>query len=107
MKININLKTTLKDSIKDSRTSVYIWKSLDQLKEFYADVVDPHTINSIAEKIVTGEYLINNRKYKKRSGLEEVFNESCLCNLVEMELLNRPEVLDTFLNKPINIKKNH
>lgn len=105
MKIKINLNKTLKDSIGDSRTSVYIWKNLDHLKSFYAEVVDPKTVNSIADKIVQGKIKINNGKYKTREGLGEVLNESCLCNLVEMELLNNPDVLDKFLQKPIDIKK--
>jgi len=105
MKIKINLKETLKDSINDNRTSVYVWRNLDHLKEYYAGVVEPQTINTIAERISKGDQLISNRKYKKREGLEEVFNESCLCNLVEMELLNQDDVLDRFLNKPLKIIK--
>jgi len=103
MKININLNKTLKDSITDNRTSVYVWKNLEQLKDFYSGVVDPQLINTIADKIVTGKQLINNRKYIKRAGVDSIFNESCLCNLVEMELLNSDAALDRFMQKPIQL----
>ena len=105
MKININLNKTLKDSINDNRTGVYVWKNLDQLKAYYAGVVDPQLITSIAEKISSGKQLISNRKYKKRVGIEEVYNESCLCNLVEMELLNNDKVFYRFMQKPIMLSK--
>lgn len=105
MKINIKLNKTLKDSIGDSRTSVYVWKNLDHLKSFYSDVVDAKTVNSIANKIINGQIKINNAKYKNRQDLGDVLNESCLCNLVEMELLNNQAVLDEFLQKPVKIEK--
>lgn len=102
MKISINLNKTLKDNVKDSRTSLYVWKNLKHLTEFYSDVVDDQTINNIADKIRTGKIKINNKAYTKREGLGDTLNESCLCNLVEMELLNREEVLEKFLDKPIS-----
>lgn len=97
MNFNFDVNETLKDKIIKGRTSFYVWKDLDHLKNYYSDVVDGDLINEIAKEIKSR----NNMAFQYREGVDEHLNERGLCNLVEIELLSHDAVLDKFLEKPV------
>lgn len=101
MKIQIDLKRPGSSSGNNQRTEVYIWKNLNHLKSFYTGIVDPGEIDNIAGKLIAGAGSQGDWKFRERAGLGEVLNESCLCNMVEIMLLEKQDVLTTFLSKPV------
>jgi len=88
-------------SNQSNRTEVYVWKNMKHLKEFYNGIVDPLAIDQIAGKLIDGSYANGQWAFRERAELGEVLNESCLCNMVEIMLLNDQDVLQTFLDKPV------
>jgi len=95
--MNFDVNETLKDKIFKGRTSFYVWKDLDQLKNYYSDVVDSDLITDIAQNIKSK----NRMSFKYREGVDDHLNERGLCNLVEIELLGHQAALDKFLSKPV------
>ena len=106
MKIAIDINQPLQNQGIQSRTNVYVWKNLDHLKAFYADIVDPLQIDRIAAQLLTGNHRPDHTTFRRRKDSTNVLNESCLCNAVEISLLDSEEVLNAFLDRPVEFAHN-
>ena len=83
---------------KERRSDLYLWDSLDHLKDTYFDYIDPKEIDKIASQVR------KSGKFKKRVGLTNQENECCFCNLIDAMIMERLDnKFPAFKKQPDNV----